>query len=45
LSEKLENLRFLENNMKVKMIEVPGYSKGIDVPEDLDEARKMISSC
>ncbi|HPV87835.1 MAG TPA: 3-deoxy-manno-octulosonate cytidylyltransferase [Bacteroidales bacterium] len=44
LSEKLENMRFLENNMKVKMIEVPSYAKGIDVPEDLEKARKMIGS-
>jgi 3-deoxy-D-manno-octulosonate cytidylyltransferase len=45
LSEKLENLRFLEYNLRVKMVEVPGYSRGIDVPNDLNEARKMISSC
>ena len=45
LSEKLENLRFLEYNMRVKMVEVPGYSKGIDVPKDLEEAKKMISPC
>ena len=45
LSEKLENLRFLEYGMKVKMIEVPGFAKGIDVPEDLKEARKRISAC
>jgi CMP-2-keto-3-deoxyoctulosonic acid synthetase len=31
--------------MKVKMIEVPGFAKGIDVPEDLKEARKRISAC
>lgn len=43
LSEKLENLRFLEYNMRVKMVEVPGYTRGIDVPKDLEEAGKMLN--
>ncbi len=42
LNEKLENLRFLENGMKIKMVKVAGYPKGIDTPEDLHNARKML---
>ncbi|MFA6652619.1 MAG: 3-deoxy-manno-octulosonate cytidylyltransferase [Bacteroidales bacterium] len=43
LSEKLENLRFLEYGMNIKMVEVADSVRGIDVPEDLEKARKMIS--
>lgn len=41
-SEKLEQLRALENGYKIKMIEVAGFEKGIDTPEDLELARKKI---
>lgn len=43
-AEKLENLRFLENGMKIKMIEVASYGMGIDVPEELERARVIQSS-
>jgi len=43
LSEKLENLRFLEYGMNIKMVEVASSARGIDVPEDLENARRMIS--
>lgn len=42
-SEKLEQLRAIENGYKIKMIEVPGFDKGIDTPEDLELARKKIT--
>jgi 3-deoxy-manno-octulosonate cytidylyltransferase (CMP-KDO synthetase) len=41
-SEKLEQLRAIENGYKIKMIEVKGFEKGIDTPEDLELARKKI---
>lgn len=37
-TEKLENLRFLANGMKVKMIETNKLAIGIDTPEDLEKA-------
>lgn len=43
-TEKLENLRFLVNGMKVKMIITEYKSIGIDVPEDLDKAIKRFKS-
>lgn len=41
-SEKLEQLRAIENGYKIKMVEVKGFEKGIDTPEDLELARKKI---
>jgi 3-deoxy-manno-octulosonate cytidylyltransferase (CMP-KDO synthetase) len=41
-TEKLEQLRAIENGYKIKMIEVRGIEKGIDTPEDLELARKKI---
>ena len=41
-TEKLEQLRAIENGYKIKMIEVKGIEKGIDTPEDLEHARKKI---
>nr|WP_067058219.1 3-deoxy-manno-octulosonate cytidylyltransferase [Mucilaginibacter sp. L294] len=41
-TEKLEQLRAIENGYKIKMIEVNGIEKGIDTPEDLELARKKI---
>jgi len=43
-SEKLEQLRAIENGYKIKMIEVTGFEKGIDTPEDLEHARKKIEN-
>lgn len=42
VSEKLENLRFLEHGMHIKMVEVCSYPKGIDTPEDLEMARRWL---
>jgi 3-deoxy-manno-octulosonate cytidylyltransferase (CMP-KDO synthetase) len=41
-TEKLEQLRVIENGYKIKMIEVKDIEKGIDTPEDLELARKKI---
>lgn len=38
-TEKLENLRFIFNGMKVKMIETQHKSIGIDTPDDIEKAR------
>ena len=43
-AEKLENLRFLANGMKVKMIVTQERSIGIDTPEDLEKARLKYNS-
>ena len=43
-AEKLENLRFLENGMKVKMVLTQEKSIGIDTPEDLEKARLKYNS-
>lgn len=39
--EKLEQLRFLEYGKKIKMVETPHQTIGIDTPEDLERARKI----
>jgi len=41
-SEKLEQLRYLEYGKRIKMVETTHVSIGIDTPEDLEKARKMI---
>lgn len=41
--EKLEQLRFLENGYKIKMVKTNYTGIGIDTPEDLIEAEKYIS--
>ena len=35
-------LRYLEYGMKIKMIETDFVGVGIDVPEDLEEARRLL---
>jgi 3-deoxy-manno-octulosonate cytidylyltransferase (CMP-KDO synthetase) len=42
ISEKLEQLRYLENGMKIKLVETDFIGVGIDTPEDLDKAKKLI---
>lgn len=42
-SEKLEQLRYLEFGKRIKMVETTHISIGIDTPEDLEMARKMIN--
>ena len=41
-SEKLEQLRYLEYGKRIKMVETTHVSIGIDTPEDLETARKML---
>lgn len=41
-SEKLEQLRYLEYGKKIKMVETDHVGIGIDTPEDLEKARKLI---
>jgi 3-deoxy-manno-octulosonate cytidylyltransferase (CMP-KDO synthetase) len=41
-SEKLEQLRYLEYGKRIKMVETAHSSIGIDTPEDLEKARKLI---
>ncbi len=40
-TEKLENLRFLENGFRIKMLVTDKLNIGIDTPEDLETARKI----
>jgi 3-deoxy-manno-octulosonate cytidylyltransferase (CMP-KDO synthetase) len=41
-SEKLEQLRYLEFGKRIKMVETNHVGIGIDTPEDLEKARRMI---
>ena len=41
-SEKLEQLRYLEFGKRIKMVETDQGSIGIDTPEDLEQARKLL---
>jgi 3-deoxy-manno-octulosonate cytidylyltransferase (CMP-KDO synthetase) len=41
-SEKLEQLRYLEFGKRIKMVETQHVGIGIDTPEDLEKARKML---
>ena len=43
-SEKLEQLRYLEYGKRIKMVETAHGSIGIDTPEDLEKARKMVTN-
>lgn len=42
-SEKLEQLRYLEYGKRIKMVETNHGSIGIDTPEDLEKARRLLS--
>lgn len=42
IAEKIECIRYLENGMKIKMLETDFVGVGIDVPEDLEKARKLL---
>ena len=44
-TEKLENLRFIANGLKVKMIETSEIAIGIDTPEDLEKANAIFNQC
>ena len=41
-SEKLEQLRYLEFGKRIKMVETSHVGIGIDTPQDLEKARKML---
>lgn len=41
-AEKLEQLRFLENGYSIKVGEIAESFRGIDTPEDLKQARKLM---
>lgn len=41
-SEKLEQLRYLEYGKKIKMVETNHAGIGIDTPEDLERAKKLL---
>ncbi len=43
LTEKLEQLRYLENGIPIKMILTENTSIGIDTPEDLELARQYLA--
>lgn len=42
-AEKIECIRYLEYGKKIKMVETSVKSVGIDTPEDLEKARKLLS--
>jgi len=44
VTEKLENLRFIANGMKVKMVETNQIAVGIDTPEDLVKANSIFKN-
>ncbi len=44
LIEKQEAMRFLENGIPVYMLETSVSTQGIDVPEDLEKAKQILSS-
>lgn len=41
-AEKIEAIRFLENNMKIRMVKTHFVGVGIDTPEDLEKAKKIL---
>lgn len=42
LTEKLEQLRALENGLRIKVAVVDSETPGVDTPEDLQEVRKLL---
>ena len=40
--EKLEQLRYLENGVRIRMVETSFSGIGIDTPEDLEKARRLL---
>ncbi len=42
IAEKIECIRYLEYGMKIRMVETQFVGVGIDVPEDLEKARKIL---
>jgi 3-deoxy-D-manno-octulosonate cytidylyltransferase len=44
LTEKLEQLRFLQNNIPIKVIISQSLSIGVDVPEDVEKVEKHLNT-
>lgn len=44
IAEKLEQLRILENGIKIKLAEIKEWSVAIDTPEDFERARNLLNS-
>ncbi|MBL4604898.1 MAG: 3-deoxy-manno-octulosonate cytidylyltransferase [Flavobacteriaceae bacterium] len=44
LSEKIEGIRYLEVGKRIKMVETTTSVVGIDTPEDLEKAKKILSN-
>lgn len=42
--EKIECIRYLENGMKIKLLETEFVGVGIDTPEDLEKARALLKN-
>jgi 3-deoxy-manno-octulosonate cytidylyltransferase (CMP-KDO synthetase) len=42
LTEKLEQLRYLDNGVPIRMVETAFNGMGIDTPEDLEKARQLL---
>jgi CMP-2-keto-3-deoxyoctulosonic acid synthetase len=40
--EKLEQLRYLENGVRIRMVPTASTAIGIDTPEDLEKARAIL---
>jgi len=43
-AEKIEAIRYLEVGKKIKMLETNFQAIGIDIPEDLEKAKKLLES-
>jgi 3-deoxy-manno-octulosonate cytidylyltransferase (CMP-KDO synthetase) len=42
-TEKLEQLRALEHGIRIRMVQVPGVTVGVDTPEDLERVRRIMT--
>ena len=42
--EDINEIRFLENGIKLKMIEVEAETLSVDTPKDLDKVREMMKN-